>query len=220
MSTTISPETFAFLKQLEANNNREWFNAHKDEYLTANQNVLQFVEELLEQMGSFDETILKLDPKKTLFRIYRDTRFSQNKDPYKTNFGASINGIGKKTGGAGYYLHIQPKSCFMAAGVYRCEPAQLKKIRQNISANPDEFSSIVNHKDFKDFEFNNEKLARVPQGFEKEDLMAEYLKMKNVVASTAISDKDLQNKNAVEICSNIFQKMSPLVNFLNSAILS
>ena len=218
MASTIDKETFKFLKDLKKNNNRDWFNENKARYVAANQNVLDFVSELLEKMSAFDENLGKLDPKKTLFRIYRDTRFAKDKTPYKTNFGASINGIGKKDGGAGYYLHISPGECFLAAGVYMCEPKQLKKIRQEISVNAEEFNGIIGHKDFKKFEFSNEKLSRVPQGFEKDDPMAEFLKMKHMVVSVNIKDEELMKADAVKSCAKEFEKMADFVDFLNASI--
>lgn len=217
MSATITKETLSFLKKLEKNNNREWFNENKALYTSAQQNVLEFVTELLEEMSKFDENFVKLDPKKTLFRIYRDTRFSKDKSPYKTNFGASINGIGKKDGGGGYYLHISPKECFLAGGVYMCDPKMLKKIRTEISVNADEFSSIINQKDFKKFEFINVKLSRVPQGFEKDDPMAEYLKMKHLVVSLDIKEEDLMKADSVKMVADTFKKMSKFVDFLNES---
>lgn len=215
MSATIQKSTFDFLKKLEKNNNRDWFNENKNLYTEAQQNVLEFVGEMLEEMGKYDESFLKIDPKKTLFRIYRDIRFSKDKSPYKTNFGAAINGIVKKDGSAGYYLHIAPKVCFLAAGVYKCDSKRLKVIRQKISENAAEFSSIVNHKDFKNFEFNQEKLTRIPQGFEKDDPMGEFLKMKHFNVLENIKDEDLMDKNSVKNCAITFKKMKPLVEFLN-----
>lgn len=215
MGATIKKETLSFLKKLEKNNNRDWFNENKNTYAEAQQNVLEFVTELLEQMSNFDENLAKLDPKKTLFRIYRDTRFSLDKSPYKLNFGASINGIGKKDGSAGYYLHIQPGKSFLAAGVYMCDPKRLKKIRQEISSNADEFNKIIQHKDFKNFGFNEEKLSRVPQGFDKEDPMAEFLKMKHFVVSENLKDEDLLNGNALKNVTATFKKMQYFVDFLN-----
>ena len=214
----IEKSTFSFLKNLKKNNDHGWFSENKEKYATAQQNVLEFVEELLAEMSKFDENFAKMDPKKTLFRIYRDTRFSKDKSPYKTNFGASINGIGKKDGGAGYYLHISPGECFTAAGVYRCDPKKLKELRREISVNADEFKSIIQDRDFRNFEFNNEKLSRVPQGFEKDDPMAEYLKMKHLVVSQNIKDEDLMNTESVKFVAENFRKMSKFVDFLNASL--
>lgn len=213
----IEKSTFSFLRNLKKNNDRGWFSENKEKYTAAHQDVLEFVEELLAEMSKFDENFAKLDPKKTLFRIYRDTRFSKDKSPYKTNFGASINGIGKKDGGAGYYLHISPGECFTAAGVYRCDPKKLKELRKEISVNADEFKSIIQDRDFRNFEFNNEKLSRVPQGFEKDDPMAEYLKMKHLVVSQNIKDEDLMNTESVKFVAENFRKMSKFVDFLNAS---
>lgn len=214
----IEKSTFSFLRNLKQNNDRGWFSENKEKYTAAQQNVLEFVEELLAEMSKFDEKFAKMDPKKTLFRIYRDTRFSKDKSPYKTNFGASINGIGKKDGGAGYYLHISPGECFTAAGVYRCDPKKLKDLRKEISVNADEFKSIIQDKNFRNFEFNNEKLSRVPQGFEKDDPMAEYLKMRHLVVSQNIKDEDLMNTESVKFVAENFRKMSKFVDFLNASL--
>lgn len=214
----IEKSPFSFLRNLKKNNDRGWFSENKEKYTAAQQNVLEFVEELLAEMSKFDENFARMDAKKTLFRIYRDTRFSKDKSPYKTNFGASINGIGKKDGGAGYYLHISPGECFTAAGVYRCEPKKLKDLRKEISVNADEFKSIIQDKNFRNFEFNNEKLSRVPQGFEKDDPMAEYLKMKHVVVSQNIKDEDLMNTESVKFVAENFRKMSKFVDFLNASL--
>ncbi|WP_277111512.1 DUF2461 domain-containing protein [Chryseobacterium taklimakanense] len=213
----IEKSTFSFLRNLKKNNDRGWFSENKEKYTAAHQDVLEFVEEFLAEMSKFDETFAKMDPRKTLFRIYRDTRFSKDKSPYKTNFGASINGIGKKDGGAGYYLHISPGECFTAAGVYRCDPKKLKELRREISVNADEFKSIIQDRNFRNFEFNNEKLSRVPQGFEKDDPMAEYLKMKHLVVSQHIKDEDLMNTESVKFVAENFRKMSKFVDFLNAS---
>lgn len=107
----MQSSTLQFLRTLEKNNNREWFNENKTTYQEAQQDVIYFVEKLIEEMVVFDEEIGKADAKNSLFRIYRDTRFSKDKSPYKTNFGASL-GMGKGSQKAGYYLHIEPGESF------------------------------------------------------------------------------------------------------------
>lgn len=212
----IEKDTFTFLQELKTNNNRDWFNENKDRYMAAQQNVLEFVTELLQEMSEFDAELVKIDPKKSLFRIYRDTRFSADKTPYKTNFGASINGIGKKDGGAGYYLHISPGECFLAGGVYMADAARMKNIRKEISTNAPDFLNIVNSTDFSNFDLNSEKMVRIPQGFEKDDTMAEYLKMKHYAASLPIKDEFLMKPDSVQKCAAEFRKMAPFVQFLNA----
>ncbi len=132
MSASISSKTFDFLKKLNKNNNREWFNENKNLYTEAQQNVVSFLDELIKKMSGFDEELAKIDSKKALFRIYRDTRFSKDKSPYKTNFGASL-GMGKGNQKGGYYLHMEPGKSFLAGGIYMPESSVLKEVRKEIS---------------------------------------------------------------------------------------
>lgn len=205
--------TLSFLKKLEQNNNREWFNEHKKLFTVAGEDVTSFVEELIREIAKFDKEIGKVDAKKSLFRIYRDTRFSHNKDPYKINFGANI---GFKN--AGYYLHIQPKQSFLAGGIYMLENDKLKELRKEISSDAEAFQKIVSEERFCHYfgGLSEEgKLKRVPPGFEKEDPMAEYLKLKHFVAVHPVSDKELLEKDAPKRFAEIYRSLKPLKDFLN-----
>jgi uncharacterized protein (TIGR02453 family) len=207
-----------FLRNLEKNNNREWFNDNKTLYQEAQQDVISFVEKLIEEMVDFDEEMGKLEAKKSVFRIYRDTRFSKDKTPYKTNFGAGL-GMGKGNKISGYYLHIEPGKSFLAGGVYKPEPSVLKTIRQEISAFGDEFKAILEQDEFRNY-FRGlsveDKLKKVPQGFEKDDKMAEYLKLKHFIVTHPISDEQLLSENAVKEFTKIFKAMKPLNDFLQT----
>lgn len=209
--------TFDYLKKLAQNNNREWFNEHKELFTVAREEVVSFVEELLWEMVRFDKEIGKVDARKSLFRIYRDTRFSHNKDPYKTNFGANI---GHKN--AGYYLHIQPNQSFLAGGIYMLENDKLKTLRKEISNNAAVFQKIVGEESFcRYFGGLSEdgKLKRVPAGFEKDDPMGEYLKLKYFVAVHPIADKELLEKDAPKKLAEIYKSLQPLNDFLNASLL-
>ena len=221
MKTSIVSSTLQFLKTLLKNNNRNWFTENKNLYIEAQKDVLLFVENLIEEMSKFDEEILKIDAKKSLFRIYRDVRFSKDKSPYKTNFGAGL-GMGKGTRITGYYLHIEPGKSFLAGGVYQPEPSVLKEIRKEISMSGNEFLKILEQKDFR----NNfrglsveNKLQRVPAGFEKDDPMSEYLKLKNFIVVHPISDASLLKENAAKDFAKIFESIKPLNDFLESPFL-
>lgn len=221
MSSKIEASTLHFLKNLSINNNREWFTENKDQYIAAQQNVLNMVENLIEKIGAFDEEIMKIDAKKSLYRIYRDVRFSKDKSPYKTNFGAGL-GMGKGNKISGYYLHIEPGKSFLAGGVYQPEPSVLKEIRKEISMSAKEFQEILQQDDFR----NNfrglsveGKLQRVPNGFEKDDPMAEFLKLKNLIVVHPISDDALMEENATNNMAKIFQSMKPLNDFLSAPFL-
>ncbi len=216
MKNNISTSTLQFLNTLEKNNNREWFNENKNLYLEAKEDVELFVESLIQEIAPFDEEILKIDSKKAVFRIYRDVRFSKNKIPYKTHFGASL-GMGKGAKISGYYLHIEPGKSFLAGGVYNPEPAVLKQIRNEIRSSGDDLLKIIEHKDFR----NNfrglsieHKLQRVPAGFEKDHSMAEYLKLKSFTVSHPISDEGLLDPQAAKNFAKILKSIKPLNDFL------
>ncbi|WP_417430626.1 DUF2461 domain-containing protein [Halpernia sp.] len=220
MSLLISKNTFLFLNSLKLNNNREWFNENKNLYLEAQENVLLFLEKLIEYISEFDEEILKISAKKALFRIYRDVRFSLNKSPYKTHFGAGL-GFGKGGRTSGFYLHIEPGNSFLAGGAFRPEKEVLKSIRTNISENPKEFLKIVNDKNFKKYftELSQEdKLKRIPQGFEKENPMAEFLKLKSFIVRYSLKDEDLITISSAEKIAEICQKIKPLNDFIEKSI--
>lgn len=214
----MQSSTLQFLRNLEKNNNREWFNENKTLYQEAQQDVISFVEKLIEEMADFDEEMGKLEAKKSVFRIYRDTRFSKDKTPYKTNFGAGL-GMGKGNKISGYYLHIEPGKSFLAGGVYKPEPTVLKTIRQEISAFGDEFKAILEQDEFRNY-FRGlsveDKLKKVPQGFEKDHKMAEYLKLKHFIVTHPISDEQLLSENAVKEFTKIFKAMKPLNDFLQT----
>jgi len=214
----MQSSTLQFLRNLEKNNNREWFNENKTLYQEAQQDVISFVEKLIEEMADFDEEMGKLEAKKSVFRIYRDTRFSKDKTPYKTNFGAGL-GMGKGNKISGYYLHIEPGKSFLAGGVYKPEPSVLKTIRQEISAFGDEFKAILEQDEFRNY-FRGlsveDKLKKVPQGFEKDDKMVDYLKLKHFIVTHPVSDEQLLSENAVKEFTEIFKAMKPLNDFLQT----
>lgn len=218
MPATISTKTFDFLKKLTKNNNREWFNENKNLYTESQENMITFLEDLINEMGEFDQDLAKLDAKKALFRIYRDTRFSKDKIPYKTNFGASL-GMGKGSQKGGYYLHTEPGKSFLAGGIYMPESSVLKEVRKEISLYGDDFIKIINNKDFKKYfpELDQaDKLKKVPQGFEKEDPMGEFLKLKSFIVVYNLKDEEVLDKNAVKNMTEIFKVMKPFNDFLNT----
>jgi uncharacterized protein (TIGR02453 family) len=149
--TTIHPSTLTFLKDLAKNNNREWFQENRKRYETTKGNVFEFATEFLEAAAEIDPTLADLEPKKCIFRINRDIRFSKDKSPYKINMGISFNKGGKKAPTAGYYLNIEPNGTFMGGGNYMVQPVELKKIREEIDYNLAEFEGIITDKAFVDY---------------------------------------------------------------------
>jgi len=221
MPAAVSPKVFDFLRQLAENNNREWFTENKILYTESQENIVAFLEDLIAEMSEFDSELGKIDAKKSLFRIYRDTRFSKDKTPYKTNIGASL-GMGKGSQKGGYYLHLEPGKSFIAGGIYMPESSVLKTLRKEISLYGQEFLNILNDKEFKKYfpELDqDDQLKKVPQGFEKEDPMAEYLKLKSFIVVYNLSDKEISDKNASKNLAKIFKAMKPLNDFLNAPFL-
>ncbi len=217
----IQPTTLQFLKALKKNNNREWFEKNRPKYESAKQEYLQFVTQVLDGMKLKDKSLLNLEPKQCVFRINRDVRFSKNKDPYKTNFGASFSKGAKKIDCAGYYFHLEPGACFIGGGLWMPMAPELKKLRQEIDYCFKEFKGIVNEKKFK----NNygglsetDKLVRPPKGYELDNPAIEFLKLKNFVATTEITDAEVLDKNLVKKVIACFESMSPLIHFINKAI--
>jgi len=217
----IAASSLQFLKALAKNNNREWFLANKNKYDLAKENYLNFVEEVLSGIVKFDNSLAELNPKQCVFRINRDVRFSKNKDPYKTNFGASFSKGAKKINAAGYYFHLEPGACFIGGGLWMPEANDLQKVRQEIDYCFKEFNGIIQHKQFKNAftGLSTEvKLARPPKGYDLDNPAIEYLKLKSFTAIASLSDSDVLDKNIVKKSLAIFKTISPLIHFLNRSI--
>lgn len=163
-----------------------------------------------------------VNPKKSLFRIYRDIRFSKDKTPYKTHVAAHFVLRGKPKGieGSGYYLHIEPEGVFLGGGIYMPDGDQLKKIRRMIASQPKAFFRIINDKAFlKRFKkIDGEKLQRVPQGFEPTHPMAEWLKLRQFFVGVDWKEEKCLKARFVKDVAAVFEEAAPLVQFLNSAI--
>lgn len=209
----------SFLTQLSKNNNKDWFDAHKKEYETLRKEWISFVSECINGVGAFDPAIASLDPKKCIFRINRDIRFSTDKSPYKNNFGMSLNAGGKNEDFCGYYLHIQPGNCFVAGGAYMPSPERLAAIRQEIDYNFPVFQKILAAKDFKARfgSLSGDKLVRPPKGYEADNPAIDYLKHKGFIAEQKLSDKEINDPALIKSFLKSAQTMKPLLDFLNEA---
>ncbi|MFT4155813.1 DUF2461 domain-containing protein [Parafilimonas sp.] len=219
----LQTSTLQFLKQLANNNNKEWFDANRKKYEAAKQDHIQSIQKILNEFSKTDTTLSSLAAKDCLFRINRDIRFSKDKSPYKINFGASINAGGRKSFKAGYYLHIQPGESFAGGGLYQPFPDILKKLRQEIDYNFDEFKGIISHKKFKsvytkgiskDAEYS---LSRPPKGYEDNNPAIEFIKLKSIVAIAPLTDAQVTDKKFTSTVIKAFEALHPLIVFLNKA---
>ena len=217
----INKELISFFEELKENNNREWFHENKPRYDLLKKDFDQFVSKMIVAVGSIDKDVAYLEPKDCVFRIYRDTRFSKDKTPYKLNTGAFLVKGGKNSGSAGYYLHIEAGASFLAGGIYMPSPDVLKKIRNSIYENIDEFLDIVNNKNFiKHFgKIDDEsKLKTPPKGFDKAHPHIELLKNKHFIVSHTINDKQLLDKKNAGLILDGFKAMQPLLVYLRHAM--
>jgi uncharacterized protein (TIGR02453 family) len=217
----LQSSTIQFLKALKKHNNKEWFDKNRKIYEQAKADYLNFVIILLNEIQGFDTSLMELQPKQCIFRLNRDVRFSKNKDPYKTNFGASFSKGAKKIQTAGYYFHLEPGENFVGGGLWMPMAPDLNKVRQEIDYCFKEFSSILKKPAFKntfgDMD-NSMKLVRPPKGFEIDNPALEYLKLKSFVVTRSIKDTELTDKQLVKNVVKDFKIIAPLVYFLNRAI--
>lgn len=220
----LNPKTLQFLSKLKKNNSREWFNQHRDDYDAAKENFIELVNHILANSSQFDEELSLLTYKDCIFRINRDVRFSKNKDPYKNNMAAYFVKGGKKSWLAGYYFHCEPGGkSFIGGGLYGGEPDQIKKVRQEIDYNWEEFKGILQHKQFKKlFEDLSRQegmsLIREPKGYEKDNPAIDYIKLKNFIVSVPVTDEELTDKKIIKKIITCFATMQPLLKFLNRAM--
>jgi uncharacterized protein (TIGR02453 family) len=214
-------KTLTFLKGLSKNNNREWFEKNKPKFLQAKEEFENFVSSLMNELTRFDNSLTGLDPKKFIFRIYRDVRFSKDKRPYKTNFGAGISSNGKGLGRPGYYLHVEPGGkSFVAGGLYMPEPEILAKVRQEIDYSGDQLKKIMMNKKFRilynDF-WDEDKLKTMPKGYPKDHKYVEWLKLKSFIVTHEVSDAKVLDKKFIKTVAESFKTLKPLNDFLKQA---
>jgi uncharacterized protein (TIGR02453 family) len=213
-------EGIDFLRNLRKNNNRAWFNTHKAEYETFVKLPMQSLVVALQPHVNAFAAEIDFNPKRSIFRIYRDTRFSKDKTPYKTHVAAVFHPRGHWQNSAGYYIHIEPGAMYVGGGMYMPNGDQLRKIRRMIDSKADEFLSIVAsptfERQFKGIE--GEKLQRVPHGYAPDHPMAEWLKHKQFYTGVEWSEKECYSAKVVERIASVYKDLYPLIRFLNEAL--
>ena len=215
-------EGVEFMKRLKRNNNRPWFEKHKEEYESYIKLPMQSLIAALQPHFLRFAPEFDLNPKKSLFRIYRDIRFSNDKTPYKTHAAAHFVLRGKPKGveGSGYYLHIEPGQVFLGGGIYMPDGDQLKNIRRSIDANADRFLSILRSKKFISTfkQLEGEKLKRIPKGYDADHPMAEWLKQKQFFVWVEWPEASCRREEFINKVAAVYEAATPLVRFLNEAM--
>lgn len=219
----LTKDTLDFLNDLVANNNREWFQANKSRYEPVWQGMKSFVSALIKGLADFDPQIHEqIDAGKCQFRIYRDTRFSDDKTPYKTWLGAGISKNGRKLAGPEYYIHIQPgNQSFIAVGYWRPEKEHLDAIRQEIDYNGEELTKILKamREQNSAIELGEyDKLKRPPQGYSVDHPQLEIIKLKSFTLHYDLSDKVVRSPKLLEEVLAIYEVMLPFKNFIHQAL--
>ena len=219
----LEPQSLQFLKGLKKNNNKPWFDAHRAQYEAARIDFSNFIQLVIDHLQKSDLTIAGTRSKDCLFRINRDIRFSHDKTPYKANFGASIKRGGRKSGFAGYYFHLEPGASFIGGGLWMPEAPSLKKVRQEIDYNWEEFGAILGEKKFRKtfgdlYMGDDQRLSTMPKGYEKDNPAAGYLKLKSFIAETKVTDEELTRGTIHRKTVDAYQALTPFLHFINRAL--
>lgn len=219
---TIQKSTLQFLKDLSKNNNKDWFNEHKGEYEAAKANFTEFIEALLPKLVSFDKEIAGIEAKKTVFRIYRDVRFSKDKTPFQTHLGAHIVGGGRKNehGRAGYYIKLEPGKSMLAGGAHLPPANWMKAIREEIDHNAKDLKKIIKSPEFMRYfgVIQGEQLKTAPRDYPKDHPEIELLKYKSLLAVHDLKDSDVLSKDFLEHSAKVFKALYPFDEFLNRGL--
>lgn len=211
---TITKITFDFLKDLKKNNNRDWFQENKKRYQDSHNELEVLAEELMDLVNRFD-ALEEVQPKKTLFRIYRDVRFSKNKEPYKTNRSGYFARKGAERRGA-YYFSIEPGNTHIGGGFYQPEAADLNHIRSQIDLQAESLKEVIMQKKLKETfgELLGEKLKTQPRGFEKDHPEIELLRHKGFYFMKSYKDAEVMKEDFPKKVASDFKILMPFLEVM------
>lgn len=219
MKNVIIPESsFTFLNKLKKNNNRDWFNEHKDQFIEEQSHIEKFADALLIELNSHD-VIETPTGKKCLHRIYRDIRFSKEKTPYKTNWSGSFKRAGKQRRG-GCYFHLEAGNSFIAGGFWSPNPEDLKRIRDDFAFDDKPIRKILKSKSFVS-SFGNlqgEQLKTTPKGFDAENSAIDLLRYKQFLIIRKFTDKEVLDKNFLKEANQTFKNMRPFFDYMSEVL--
>ena len=220
-----------FLREITMNNNRTWFLEHKAEYQSARAEFEAGMAQAIARIAEFDESIAHVTVKDTTYRFNRDTRFSQDKSPYKTHFGSFINDRSKKSLRGGYYIHLEPDHCLLAVGNYWLPTNILTSCRNEIMANEEEWLRCVESEEFKKYYgapedanwespqgFGMTKLKTCPAGFPRDYPHLHYLRLKDYCAWHRVEDAFFEGDQWLDKMATMFMAGKPMMDFTNSVI--
>jgi uncharacterized protein (TIGR02453 family) len=215
----ISKSTFDFLNAIKKNNNRDWYIKNKSLYLEARDNFESFIQEIINEIIDFEPIMKGLEVKSCVYRFNRDIRFSNDKSPYKSHFGAFIVRGGKKNGDrlAGYYIHIEPGKSIIAGGAYMPPTPWLNAIREKIDEKPEKLVKIIKAKEFIEYfgKIQGEQLKKAPKGYPSDHPYIDLLRFKSYLVVNEVSDEFVRSDKYFGHIVNIIRAMKPLNDYLN-----
>lgn len=211
---TIKPDTLQFLRDLAANNNREWFQQAKPRYEAALKNMQQFVKAVENELAKTDQL-----EGSSLFRIYRDVRFSKDKSPYKNNFGAGFTRASKLRRG-GYYLHIEPGASFAGGGFWAPNPPDLKRIRDELAADDKPIRAIIADPVFVKYfgSLEGEELKTAPAGFERDHPAIDLIRKKQFLLMHKFSDEEVTGEGFLSQVRLTYEAMRPFFDYMSEVL--
>lgn len=218
MPARIPASSFDYLKMLKENNDRDWFNENKDRYLKEYDSLENFADALLQELRSHD-VIETASGKKSLHRIYRDTRFSKDKTPYKTNWSGGYKRATALRRG-GYYFHIEPGNSFIAGGFWAPNTEDIKRIREDISSDPDTLRKIIESKTFKATfgSLQGEQLKTTPKGFDAADSAIDLLRYKQFLLVKRFTDDEVLSPSFLKEADQTFKNMRPFFDYMSEVL--
>lgn len=213
--------TLKFLRELEKNNNRDWFEANKHRYESdVREPALDYIEAMAPHLAKISGNFIA-SPKKvggSLMRVYRDVRFSKDKTPYKTNIGVQFrHTAGKDVHAPGFYMHIEPSQVFVGAGIWRPDNATLNNMRLHIDESQAQWKKISKAIKAKGFAMHGESLKRPPKGYSADHLLLEDLKRKDFIAIQDLKGSMVSQDDFVKQTAKLFAGAKPLVEFICEA---
>jgi len=215
---SIRKDSLDFLKGLAENNNRDWFNAHKDRYFEAHGNIAAFADALIAEMNKHDH-IETISGKKSMFRIYKDVRFSREKLPYNQHWSGSLKRATKQLRG-GYYFRIEPGNSRAVGGFFGPVPDDMKRIREDIEANYDDWRKMLADpllvKTFGDM--RGAKLATSPRGYPKDHPAIDLLRHKQFLFRHEFTDEEVLSTDFLYKVNDVFKKMRPFLNYMSEVL--
>lgn len=211
---TIPASLFEFLEELKQNNNREWFTENKKQFKAIEKEVKSFNEEVLSALKTHDD----VDSMK-MFRIYRDVRFSKNKEPYKTNFGCSFHRVKPKLRG-GYYVHLEPEASFIAVGFWDPEKDDLLRIRKELEMDASEFKEIISNNNFKSYwgDLVGDELKTAPKGFDKEHPDIALIRKKQYIFTKKFTNNEVLSTDFIKKIGESFVAVRPFFDLMSDVL--